>query len=99
MEIPNTVYVIWSTVLIVAYAAVPVLLYVLNRILKAAKKIARYAAKTKRSSAGIKSHIEKAPALIETNKLLAAGHEVADDIASEATAIVNELVTRAGNNK
>jgi tRNA(Phe) wybutosine-synthesizing methylase Tyw3 len=96
MEVPTAVYVIWIIVLVVAYAAVPVLLHVLTRILNAAKKIDRYAAETRVSSAGIKSHVSHAPALIETNKLLGAAHGVADEIGGEATTIVTALLQRAG---
>ncbi len=96
MEIPTIVYVIWIIVLVVAYAAVPVLLIVLTRILQAARKIDRYAAETRFASAGILTHVSHAPALIETNKLLAAGHSVADEIGAEATTIVQALLNRAG---
>ncbi len=96
MEIPTTVYVIWIIVLVVAYAAVPVLLYVLTRILQAAIKISHYAAATQVSSSGIRSHVSHAGALVDTNKLLTLAHSVSDEIGAEGTTIVQALLSRAG---
>ncbi len=96
MEIPTAVYVIWVIVLVVAYLAVPILLKVLTRILRAAQKIDRYAKETRQASQGIRSHVGHAGALVETNKLLSAAHGVADEIGSEGTQLVAELLKRAG---
>jgi len=96
MEIPTAVYVIWIIVLVVAYLAVPILLKVLSRILFAAQKIEQYAKETRQASQGIRSHIGHAGALVETNKLLTAAHGLADEIGSEGTQLVGELLKRAG---
>jgi len=99
MEVPTAVYVIWILVLAVAYLCVPVLLVVLTRILKAAIKIEVYARETQKASSGIRTHVQNAGLLVETDELLSSAHTVTGGIAGEAVQLVQLLMRRAGGEK
>lgn len=94
MEVPGSVEIIWTVVLVVAYLCVPVVLVLLTRIVHAARKIENYARDTKESAVKLTGHLEAVAGLAETEKLLGAAVEVCDDIGGGAETLAGVLAER-----
>lgn len=94
MEVPGSVEIIWTVVLVVAYLCVPVVLVLLTRIVHAARKIENYARDTKESAVKLTGHLEAVAGLAETEKLLGAAVEVCDDIGGGTETLAGVLAER-----
>lgn len=89
------VAVLWIITLVVAYLAVPVLVILLWRIMRASIKIERYTRETRVASTGIATTLEALPALNKTEELLQAAHGIGGDLAIGAEAMASVLAKRA----
>ena len=94
MELPTAAKVIWAIWLVIAYLCVPVVLVLLTRIVKAARKIAIYAAATEESAVGITVHLEAVSGLSQTEELLSTAVGVCDEIAGGAEKLAGTLAER-----
>lgn len=92
----TAVAVLWIITLVVAYLAVPLLVMLLWRIVRASRKIERYTSETHTSSRGIVTHLEALPALDRTEELLQGAHGLGGDLALGAEAMASVLARRAG---
>lgn len=90
------VSVIWWIGVIVAYLAVPVLVVLLLRVMRAARKIEHYARTTHASTQKIVQHLNLIPALDTTEKNIAGARQLADEVALGAEALTALLAKRAG---
>lgn len=88
------VAVLWTVTLIVAYLAVPLLVFLLWRILHASIKIERYTRETRVASSGIATSLEALPALDRTQELLQGAHALGTDLALGAEAMASVLANR-----
>ncbi|CAN5664562.1 hypothetical protein BH24DEI1_BH24DEI1_01870 [soil metagenome] len=93
---PTSVAVIWAVTLVIAYLAVPIVVVLLLRIARAARKIELYTRETRLASQGISGHLEAVVALEQTESLLTGAHAVGGDIALGAEAMAGLLSRRAG---
>lgn len=92
---PIAVGVLWTVTLIVAYLAVPLLVILLWRIMRASIKIERYTRETRVASQGITTTLEALPALNKTEELLQGAHSIGGDLALGAEAMASVLANRA----
>lgn len=96
MELPVAAKAIWAIGLVVAYLAVPVVLVLLIRIARAARKIALYAAETHTATRGILRNLAPLGALTETQSLLGRARDGAEKTAEAAEALSVLLAKRGG---
>lgn len=89
-------YWIWGLGLVIAYLAVPLLAWLLLRILRAALKIERYARASRQSTFAINKHLNNIAALEVTEAGLKSANALAKDVATSAEALANLLARRAG---
>lgn len=89
-------YVVWGIGLAIAYLAVPLLLWLLLRIWRAAWKIEHYARITQQSTQKIVQHLENLPALNATEQHLQGANALAKDVAAGAETLTALLARRAG---
>lgn len=92
---PAAVTVLWIITLVVAYLAVPLLVFLLWRIVRASHKIERYTRETRVASRGISTTLEALPALDKTEELLQGAHALGGDLALGAEAMAAVLARRA----
>lgn len=97
IEIPAAVYVIWWVMLIAAVVIVlPLVVWLLNRVLTAARNIKGYTATTLEAGVGIVENTVATTALQETIALAGEMLQTAKSI-EERTAIIQQVLTqRAG---
>ena len=88
--------VIWWIGVIVGYLAVPVLIVLLVRILRAALKIEHYAKVSRVATQKIAAHLELVPALNVTEQGLIGANQLANQVALGAEALTALLARRAG---
>lgn len=86
---------IWWIGVIVAYLAVPVLVVLLVRVLRAALKIEHYARVSRAATQKIAAHLELVPALNITEQGLIGANKLADEVAIGAEALTALLARRA----
>lgn len=91
----SAVAVLWILTLVVAYLAVPLLVVLLWRIVRASQKINAYSRETRLASSGISRHLDALPALDRTEELLKSAHGVGGDLALGAEAMAGLLSRRA----
>jgi hypothetical protein len=95
MDVPGAVYTIWTVLLVVAVVVVlPLALYLLHRLLRAARAIERYTAEALAAGLGIAGNVGAVSALDRT---LALGGElgaVAGSIRRHSAAIEKTLADR-----
>ncbi|MCL4454923.1 MAG: hypothetical protein M1369_02430 [Deinococcus sp.] len=89
-------YWIWGLGLVIAYLAIPLLAWLLLRILRAALKIERYARASRQSTLAINKHLNNIAALEVTEAGLKSANALAKDVATSAEALANLLARRAG---
>ncbi|WP_337869587.1 hypothetical protein [Meiothermus sp.] len=89
-------YLVWGIGLVIAYLAVPLLLWLLLRIWRAAWKIEHYARVTRQSTQKIVQHLENIPALDTTEAGLQGANTIGKDVAAGAEALTALLARRAG---
>jgi hypothetical protein len=89
-------YLVWGIGLVVAYLAVPLLLWLLLRIWRAAWKIEHYARVTHLSTQEIVQHLNNIPALNTTEAGLRGANALGKDVATGAEALTALLARRAG---
>lgn len=94
MELPYAVKLIWAIWLLIAYLCVPVVLVLLTRIARAARKIAIYADQTRESAVKITEHLEAVAGLDQTVELLTTAVGVSGDIAAGAEKLTATLAGR-----
>lgn len=94
---PTAAFVLWIVTLVVAYLAVPLLVFLLWRIMRASRKIERYTRETRLASQGVSQTLEALPALDKTEKLLQGAHALGGDLALGAEAMAAVLSRRAGS--
>lgn len=90
---------IWWIGLVVAYLAVPVLVVLLVRVLRAALKIEYYARISRASTKKIAAHLELVPALNITEQGLIGANQLANEVAIGAEALTALLARRAGGKR
>ena len=90
---------IWWIGIVVGYLAVPVLVVLLVRVLRAALKIEYYACVTRASSQKIASHLELVPVLNITEQGLIGANALANEVAIGAEALTVLLARRAGGTR
>ena len=96
MDVPPAVYVIWWALLVVTIVAVvPIAVYLLHRLLRAALSIERYTAEALAAGVGIARHTAAVSALDETVKLGGELGSVAGSIRRHSAAIEKTLADRA----
>ncbi len=96
MEMPVAVYVIWWATLIVAVVVVlPLAVYLLRRILNAARQIERYAARALAAGEGIAGNTENIAALEGTITTATGILETARAIEEHTGTIEGALAARA----
>ncbi len=97
MTITTTGFVIWIALLVVIAAIiVPLAVGLLQRALKAARKIEAYLADMLSAGAGIAGHTAAVPALDRTIELAVAMKPVAEGIRVKTGAVADLLARRAG---
>jgi hypothetical protein len=89
-------YLVWGIGLVIAYLAVPLLLWLLLRIWRAAWKIEYYARLTHQSTQKIVQHLENIPALETTEAGLQGANALGKEVAAGAEALTALLARRAG---
>ena len=94
---PSSVSAIWTVTLVVAYLCVPLLVVLLVRIVRAARKIEVYTRETRAASQTIVQHLEALPALDQTEALLERAHATGGEIALGAEALAAVLARRGGS--
>ena len=95
MEVPAAVYFIWWTLLVVAIVAVlPIAVYLLHRLLRAALSIERYTAEALAAGLGIARHTAAVSALDDTMTLGDELGSVAGSISRHSAAIEKTLADR-----
>ena len=95
IDIPGAVYVIWWAVLAIAVLiVVPLVLYLLQRTLRAARHIERYFAETLESGVAIVHSTSAEPALNDTIAVATAILETAGRIEQKAGAAAQTLSSR-----
>ena len=96
MDVPTAVYVIWWILLVVAVVVVlPLAVYLLHRLLRAALSIERYTAEALAAGLGIARHTAAVSALDETMTLGGELGSVAGSIRRHSAAIEKTLADRA----
>ncbi|WP_119066976.1 hypothetical protein [Rubrobacter indicoceani] len=97
MEIPVAVYVVWWATLIVAVVLVlPLAVYLLNRALRAARQIERYAARALEAGVGIAGNTENISALEGTISTATGILQTARSIEKRTGAVERVFELRAG---
>ena len=95
MKVPTAVYAIWWTLLVVTIAAVvPIAVYLLHRLLRAALSIERYTADALAAGLGIARNTAAVSALDDTMKLGGELRSVAGSIRRHSAAIEKTLADR-----
>jgi len=95
--VPTAALVIWgATLLIVALVIVPLAVALLQRTLKAARRIEGYLAEMRAAGAGIARHTGAIPALDQTIEAAGAMAPVAASLEQRSAAIAGILAERAG---
>jgi hypothetical protein len=95
MNVPAVVYTIWWILLVVAVVVVlPVAVYLLHRLLRAARSIERYTAEALAAGLGIARHTAAVSALDRTVTLGGELGAVAGSIRRHAAAIEKTLADR-----
>lgn len=94
---PTAVFVLWVVTLVIAYLAVPLLVLLLWRIMRASQKIKRYTSETRAASQGVSKTLEALPALNKTEELLKGAHAIGGDLALGAEAMAAVLSRRANS--
>ena len=95
MSVPTAVYALWSILLVVAIAIVlPVAVYLLHRLLRAARSIERYTAEALVAGLGIARHTAAVTALDQTVTLGGELGAVAGSIRRHSAAIEKTLADR-----
>lgn len=89
-------YLVWGIGLIIAYLAVPLLLWLLLRVWRAAWKIEYYARVSRQSTQKIVQHLNNIPALDATEAGLQGANALGKDLAAGAEALTALLARRAG---
>lgn len=92
---PQAVYVIWKILLVVVVLALPLVVYLLHRTLKAAQSIARYFEEMRIAGEGIAGNTGHIPALEQTIEIGGALLATAGDIDAHAATIEQVLGERA----
>ena len=92
-------YWVWGLGLVIAYLAVPLLVWLLWRILRAALKIEHYAKVSRGSTLKITKHLENIAALETTEAGLKGANVLAGDVATGAEALTALLAKRAGGGR
>lgn len=96
ISVPGAVYVIWWIMIIVAVLLLPLIIWLLNRVLTAARDIKGYTATTLQSGVGIVENTSNVPALQDTIRVATQILETAKSI-EQHTAVVQQVLTeRAG---
>lgn len=97
IDVPGAVYVIWWIMLIVSVLVVlPLVIWLLSRVLTAARNIKRYTETTLEAGVGIVHNTASVAALQETIAIATEILQVAQSI-EERTAIIQQVLTeRAG---
>src|SRR5215470_12345676 len=96
MDVPTAVYVIWWILLVVAVVVVlPLAVYLLHRLLRAALSIERYTAEALAAGLGIARNTAAVSALDDTVKLGGELGAVAGSIRRHSAAIEKTLADRA----
>jgi len=96
MNVPSIVYAIWWILLIVAIVVVlPVAVYLLHRLYRAARSIERYTAEALAAGLGIARHTAAVSALNRTVTLGSELGAVAGSIDRHSAAIEKALMDRA----
>lgn len=96
MELPAAVSLIWWIGVVVAYLALPVLLVLLLRIFRAARKIEFYAKTSRASTLTITKHLETIAALGTTEQSLKGANALMGEVAGGAEALKDLLAKRSG---
>lgn len=95
MEVPGLVYTLWRILLVVAVVVVlPTAVYLLHRLLRAARSIERYTAEALAAGLGIARNTAAASALDRTMTLGGELGAVADSIRRHSAAIEKTLADR-----
>ena len=95
MSVPTVVYTLWGVMLVVAIVLVlPVTVYLLHRLLRAARSIQRYTAEALAAGVGIARHTVAVSALDQTVTLGGELGAVAGSIRRHAAAIEKTLADR-----
>ena len=95
MDVPGSVYLIWWTLLIVAVVAVlPLAVYLLHRLLRAALSIERYTAEALRAGLGIAPNTAAVRALDNTVALGGELGAAAGSVRRHSAAIEKALADR-----
>lgn len=96
MTMPDAVYTIWWTGLIVTLVVfVPLAVYLLHRTWKAARSIQGYAADALTAAAGVAGHTQYVPALDDTIGVASQMLGVAGDIVTKLDTAATVLAERA----
>lgn len=91
---PEAVYVIWWIVIVVAVLALPIVVYLLHRTLRAALNIARYMREMREAGEGIAAHTSHIVALGDTIDTGGALLSTAGDIDAHVGAIEDVIESR-----
>lgn len=94
--VPAAVYVIWVAMLVIAVLLLPLIVWLLNRVLTAARDIKGYTATTLEAGTGIAGHTSHVPALQETIQTATQILETAASIEQRTAVIQSVLLQRAG---
>lgn len=96
MELPSGVITLWWIGVVAAYLAVPVVLVLLLRIYRAAKKIEHYAKASRASTLKITQHLNTIQALGTTQASLKGANTLMGEVAGGAEALRDLLAKRSG---
>lgn len=95
MEVARAVYVIWWVMLVIAVVVVlPVVLYLLHRLLGAARSIERYTSEALAAGLGIARHTSSISVLDRTVELGSALGSAASSVRRHSAAIEKALADR-----
>lgn len=98
MDVPTIVYVLWwATLAIAVLIVLPIVVYLLHRLLRAARQIEHYAASTLEAAAGIAGNTANVTALNQTIEGAGGIVETSQSIEAHTATIEMVLAERAGH--